>query len=108
MEDVIDARLLVLEGDRLGHVLERHLARAVAGLAPAHPTDVVGDRDQPVVRPVRAVAALERSIGVEERRLGDVLGVGRVREQGQRVLVDVARVALVELLEPAIGDWPEP
>ena len=49
-----------------------------AGLAPAHPADVVRDRDQPVVRLLRPLAPLERAVGVEERRLGDVLRVGRV------------------------------
>ena len=107
MEDVVDARLVVLRGDRLRRVFERDLARAVAGLAPAHAADVVRDRDQPVVRAVRPVAALEGAVGVEERRLGDVLSVGRVRQQGERVLVDVARVAAVELLEGAVGRGTE-
>src|SRR5438094_850943 len=56
VEHVVDARLVVLQGDRLRRVVERDLVRAVAGLAPAHAADVVRDRDQPVVRAVRAVA----------------------------------------------------
>jgi hypothetical protein len=96
----------VRQGDWFGSVVERGLLRTVAGLAPAHPADVVRDRDEPVVWAVRAVASLERAVGVHERRLGDVLRVGRVRQQGERVLVDVARVALVELFEGAVGAPP--
>ncbi len=93
---------LLVERDRLGRVLEGDLLGPRAGLAPAHATDVVRDRDQPVVRLLRALAALERPIGVEERRLRDVLGVGRVGEHRERVLVDVARAPAVELLEGAV------
>src|SRR5207237_5003660 len=55
--------------------------------------------NQSLLRPDRLLAAPLRAVGVEEGRLRDVLGVGRVAEDGERVAVDVARVAAVEPLE---------
>jgi hypothetical protein len=106
-QHLVEVRLLVVARRRLRRLVERDLARPRAGLAPAHAADVVRDRDQPVVRLVRPLALLEGAVGVEERRLGDVLRVGRVRRQRERVLVDLARVPFVELLEGAVGRAPE-
>ena len=99
LEHFVEVRALVLERGGLGSLLERDLARPAARLAPAHAADVVRDRDQPVVRLLRALASLVRAVGVEESGLGGVFGVSGVRQQGERVLVDLARVLLVELLE---------
>ena len=40
-------------------------------------------------------ALLERAVRVQERGLGDVLGVRMVAEDGKRVAVDVASVTAV-------------
>ncbi len=82
-------------GCRGGEALvELDLLRAARRVAEALPADVVRDLDQPVVRAMRALAALERAVGVEERRLGDVLGVGLVVEDRERVAVDGVDVPL--------------
>ena len=73
-------------------LVELDLLRSARRVAEALAADVVGDLDQPVVRRVRALAALERAVGVEEGRLGDVLGVGLVVEDGEGVAVDVVDV----------------
>jgi len=99
----IEVRPFVVESDRLRGLLERDLAWPAVGLAPAHPADVVRDRDQPVVRLVRPLAALEGAVGIEEGRLRGVLRVGRVRQQGECVLIDLARVLAVEPLERRVG-----
>jgi hypothetical protein len=87
-------------GDAL---VELDLLRSARRVAEALPARVVRDLDQPVVRAMRALAALERTIGVEERRLGDVLGVGLVVQDCERVAVDRVDVPPVELLEGALG-----
>ena len=104
----IEVRALLLDRYGLRRLVERDLVRPAAGLAPAHPADVVRDRDQPVVRLVRPLAALVGAVGVEERRLSDVLGVGGVGREGERVLVDLARVLAVELLEGRVGGPLQP
>ena len=73
-------------------VIELHLDGTSLLLSEALADDVVGDRDQPVRRPARPLPAFEGAQGVDERRLGDVLGVGMVAEDGVRVAVDLARV----------------
>jgi hypothetical protein len=96
-----DVRVL---GRRCGEALvELHLLRAARRVAEALPADVVGNLDQPVVRAMRALAALERAVGVEEGGLGDVLCVGLVVEDRERVAVDGMDVPPVELLEGALG-----
>ena len=87
-------------GERL---VELDLLRPPRGVAEALPADVVRDLDQPVVRLVRALAALEGAVGAEERLLGDVLGVGLVVEDRERVAVDGVDVLLVEPLEGAVS-----
>jgi hypothetical protein len=84
-------------------IVELDLARASRRLPEALAADVVRDLDQPVVRCVRSLAALERSIGVEEGRLGDVLGVGLVLKNGERVAVDRVDVPAVEAFEGGVG-----
>ena len=54
---------------------------------------VARDRQEPVRRLARANALLERAVGVQERRLRDVLGVRVVSEDRERVAVDLAAVA---------------
>ncbi len=108
-------RQRVLVDDALGELLlEADLGRAPLRLAEALAADVVRDRDQPVLGLLRALAALEGAIGVEERRLGDVLGVRLVPEHDEGVAVHVARVLAVEPLKRAIvaqtprEDWSHP
>ena len=101
--DLLRARALLL-GLRLGELLvERDLVRAARRLAEALPADVVGDRDQPVPRRLRPLAALVGAVGVHERRLRDVLGVVRAAQHRERVAVDVRDVLAVEALERAVG-----
>ena len=81
---------------------EGDLLRAALRVAEALPADVVGDLDQPVVRKVGALPAGEGAVGREERDLGDVLGVGLVVQDGQRVAIDRVHVLLVQPLEGAV------
>ena len=83
--------------------VELDLLRAARRVAEALPADVVRDLDQPVVRAVRSLAALEGAVGAEERRLRDVFGVGLVVQDRERVAVDGMDVPLVELLEGALS-----
>jgi hypothetical protein len=67
--------------------------------------EVVSDPDEP--RAERAAVrlppgALEVAVGLEERLLGDVLGVVVVADPVVRVRVDVTEVIAVELLEGAV------
>src|SRR4051812_50028289 len=62
----------------------------------------MGDLDQPVLRLLDLLPALERPIGVHEGRLRDVLGVGRIPQQCERVVVDVLDVTPIEVLERPI------
>src|SRR5206468_6212311 len=78
------------------------LLRPARRVAEALPADVVGDLDQPVVCALGALAALERAVGAHEGGLGDVLGVGLVVEDGQRVAVDSVHVLPVQPLEGAV------
>ena len=91
-------------GRRGGEALvELDLLRAARRVAEALPADVVRDLDQPVVRAVRALAALEGAVGAEEGRLRDVFRVGLVVQDRERVAVDGMDVPLVELLEGALS-----
>src|SRR5439155_3372680 len=93
----------VLFDDRLGQLfVQLDLGGPALRLAEALAADVVRDRDQPVLRGARALTALEGAVGVEEGRLGDVLGVGLVAQDDERVAVDVACVFLVQALEGAV------
>ena len=102
--DLTGGRDVVVLGRRGGEAfVELDLLRAARRVAEALPADVVRDLDQPVVRAIRALAALERAVGAEERRLGDVLRVGLVVQDRERVAVDGMDVPLVELLEGAVS-----
>src|SRR4029453_1120675 len=91
-------------GRRGGDALfELDLLRAAGRVAEALPAGVVCDLDQPVVRAMRALAALERAVGVEERRLGDVLGVALVVEDRERVAVNGVDMPTVELFQGELG-----
>ncbi len=90
---------IVLDRHR-GDVLdELDLGRSRGGLAPALADDVLCDRDQPARRVARRLAPLERPERVHERRLGDVLRVRVVAEDGVRVAVDLADVVAIEVVE---------
>ena len=99
----VGGRYVGVLGRRGGvRVVELDLARAARRVAEALAADVVRDLDQPVVRRVRALAALEGAVGVEEGRLGDVFRVGLVVEDGEGVAVDGVDVLAVEPLEGAV------
>src|SRR5580765_5970385 len=67
-------------------VLEGHLGWTPRGLAEPLPADVVGDSDQPVLGLLRPASLLDvGAIGVQEGRLGDVLGIGGIPHDGERV-----------------------
>ena len=96
--------LVALRDGGLRRVLEElRLLRPSLGLAEALPADVVCDRDQPVLRRLRALAVLHRAERVQERRLRHILGVLRVSQHRERVAVDVTDVALVHPLELTVG-----
>ena len=97
------ARLLVrLLGGERGIRVERLLARAAERGAEAPAPHVLGDRQQPGARRLRTRASQHRAVGVDERRLGDVLGVLAVAERAQRRPVDVVAMPAVQLLEGAL------
>jgi hypothetical protein len=81
---------------------EGDFVRAALRVAEALSADVVRDLDQPVVRELGALAAAECAVGGEEGGLGDVLGVGLVVEDRQRIAVDRVHVLFVEPLEGAV------
>jgi hypothetical protein len=97
--DLLRTGAVVVRGGRREPVVERDLGGTPRLLAEALPAGVARDRQQPAERPLGARAARERAVGVEERGLGDVLGVGGVREPAERVAVDVEPVAAVQPLE---------
>src|SRR5215208_7162702 len=93
----------VRRGDRLG--LLQDALRAASAVAVVVRGEVVGDADEPGAEraPVRlAPGSLEVPIRLEERLLGDVLGVVMVTDAVVRVRVDVAQMVAIELLEGAI------
>jgi hypothetical protein len=88
-------------------VLEGHLGRTPGGLAEPLPADVVGDGDQPVLGLLWPAPLLDiGAIGVQERRLGDVLGVGGIPHDGERVPIHVSDVSFVEALEGPVRARP--
>jgi hypothetical protein len=99
--DVLRRRPVVVGGgDLVGDVVvELDLLWPARRRPEALEAHVVGDLDQPVQGSARVLPALERLVRVEERRLRDVLRVGRVAEHAARVAVHVRRVPLVEALE---------
>ena len=105
--DVVARRSGVV-ADRVGDVvLEGHLGRTPRGLAEPLPADVVGDGDQPVLGLLRPAPLLDvGAIGVQEGRLGDVLGVGGIPHDGERVPIHVSDVSLVEPLEGPVRARP--
>ena len=105
-DEIVDRGPVVVRLDGRDVAVELDLARPRLLLAEALPDQVVRDRDQPVRRLARLLAALERAQGVDERRLGDVLGVGAVAEDGVDVAVDLGRVGAVQLVQLARGAGP--
>src|SRR5207237_7098331 len=102
--DVLGADGLVVFHHRLRELLvQLDLVRATLRLAEALAADVVRDRDQPVLRCARALAALEGAVGVEEGRLRDVLGAGLGAQDDERVAGDVLGALVIEPLESALG-----
>jgi hypothetical protein len=59
----------------------------------------VRDRDQPLSRVPRAFASLVRAVRLQERGLGDVLGIVAIPQDHQRVPVHVLDVRAVQPLE---------
>ena len=101
--DLARARhVAVVGGGRSSALVELDLLGPPRSVAEALAADVVGDLDQPVVGALWAFAALERAVGAHEGGLGDVLRVGFVVHDGQRVAVDGVNVLLVEALEGAV------
>ena len=99
-EDALDVGLLLFGNCQLVDVLlQRHFLHAAADARIARACDVVRDLDQPVLRLEDLLPALKRAVRVEERRLRDVLRVGRVAQQRQGVVIDVLDVPSVELFE---------
>src|SRR6266536_2366328 len=97
-------RVVGLLDRHLRRVLEeRHLLRPPLLLAESLTAHVVRDRDQPVPRRLRPLTVLHRAVGVHERCLGDVLGVGLVPQHGHRVAIDIRRVLAVDALELPVG-----
>jgi hypothetical protein len=104
--DVLRARGVVGD-ERVGEVLlERDLVRPPGRLAKPLPADVVRDRDQPVARGRRALAAPVSAVRVQERGLGDVLCVGGVAKDREHIVVHVGDVSPVEALEGAVHPRP--
>ena len=104
----LDQRLRVVRRAQDRRVLDRRLrpARAVAVVVRR---EVVGDADQPRAQraAVRlALRALEVAVGLQERLLGEVLGVVVVAHPVVRVGVDVAQVRAVQLGELAVEPAP--
>ena len=100
---LFDIRPLVRgKGELIDVSLERDLLDAPARGCVARARHVVRDLDQPVVRLERFLAACERAVGVHERRLRDVLRVGGITKERERVVVDVLDVASVQRLERPI------
>jgi hypothetical protein len=79
-----------------------NLGRTTGCLAESLPADVVRDHDQPVMGLGRALAALERTVGVHERRLRDVLRIRGVPGDRERIPVDVSDMRPVKALEDAV------
>src|SRR5439155_12381824 len=78
--DVLGADAVLVDHG-LGELLvQLDLVRASLRLAEALAADVMGDGDEPVLGRAWLLAALEGAVGVEERRLRDVLRVGLVAE----------------------------
>ena len=87
-------------GDEVLHRLEvaRRLDLAPPrGRALPRQTDVLGDLVEPRRLELGIDAALEAPEGVQERRLGRVLGLLAIAQLMQAIRVDLTRVALVEI-----------
>ena len=80
-------------------LLERDLSRTAPRITDPRSARVVRDRDQPLSRVPRALASLVRAVRLQERRLGDVLGIVAVAQDHQRVPVHVLDVRAVQPLE---------
>ena len=100
--DVVRARPVVLGNEHRDTVFELDLGRPARGLPEALPADVVGDRDQPVLRRSRLLSRLHGAVRVHERRLRDVLRIGRVPADRERVAVHVGDVPAVQPLERSV------
>ena len=105
--DVFPARQLLVD-ERVGDVaVECDLRGTARGLTEALPANVVRDRDQPVLGLLGPVPLLdEGAVRVQEGRLRDVLGIGGVAHDRERVAVHVADVPPVQPLEGPIRARP--
>ena len=75
------------------------LLRPSLRLAEPLAADVVRDRNQPVLRVPRPFPAREGAVRVHEGRLRDVLRVGGIAQDRERVAIDVADVSAVDTFE---------
>ena len=106
LTDLVGCRDGLVDGRCRGALVPDDLLGPPRQHAEPLPALVVRDLEQPVARKLGPVAALEGPEGVEERRLRDVLRVGRVPQHGEDVAVDVVHVARVEALERTVGLRP--
>ena len=80
-------------------LVELDLQRLAFGRPEVSAHLVVSDRQQPVLGFPRLRPLRDRAVCVEERLLGDVLGVRMVPDHGARIAVHGGSVATVELVE---------
>jgi hypothetical protein len=93
--EIVERRSLLVGYDVGDFVPQGYLERTPGGLAEALTAEVQRNAVQPRPGASRSRSALDRAVRVEKRGLGDVFCVGCIPEQGGRVLVDVADVALI-------------
>ena len=103
-QELADARTLVVRLRARDVLVELHLSRSRLLLTEALLDRVARDCQQPVRRLPRTHALFERAVGIQERRLGYVLRVCVVAEDGVRVAIDLCPVLPVEVVHCARGD----
>src|SRR5580765_7965905 len=89
--------------NQLDVLLERNLLNPTARPRIARACNVVRDLDQPVLRLLHLDALAVCAVRIQERRLRDVLSVGRIAQKRERVVIDVLDVLPVERLEGLIS-----
>ena len=101
-QELADARAVVVLDLVVGDaIVQLDLPRACRVMPEPLLDRVARDREEPVRRLARTDALLDRAVGVEERRLGDVLGVRMISENCVGVPIDVAAVAAVQVVHLA-------
>ena len=102
-DQIIDPHAWLVADEIHGIGLELDFRRAPRGLAKVLKAQIVRDRPQPTAWRARALAAQQRPIGVQERRLGDVLRVGRAVQHHQRIAIHSGGVTPIERFERPLG-----